>query len=227
MSFRFSPSAPRRRLPLPAGFALRYSSATVHHTQPRKHLLTKLRGALAVNGRTRPVIGPRNVAVFSQRNHGLNRKRHADLALAGCLVLGVVWHVGRAVKQLADAVAAVRADDAAVLCLGVLLDDVAKLANLDAGLDGLDGLVQALAGGLDDAHVVRVGLGAVANVVGLVEIGVVALVVEGHVNVEDVAVEEDALVGNAVADDFVDRRTAGLGEVVVVEGRRIRLKHGP
>lgn len=32
----------------------------------------------------------------------------------------------------------------------------------------------------------------------------VAVVVEGNVDIEDVAVDEDALVGDAVADNFVD-----------------------
>lgn len=113
-------------------------------------------------------------------------------------------HVWRAVEQLADAVATVCADDAAVLCLGVLFNNVSKLANLHTRLDGFDGLIQTLARSLNDAHVVWVGLGAVANVVRLVQVGVVALVVQGHINVEDIAVEEDALVGDTVADDLVN-----------------------
>lgn len=98
---------------------------------------------------------------------------------------------------------AVRPDHAAVLLLRHLLDDVAELADQHTGLDCLDRLVQALARCLDHAHVVRVRLGPVADVVRLVEVGVVALVVDGDVDVEDVAVEEEALVGNAVADDLV------------------------
>ncbi len=129
--------------------------------------------------------------------------------------------VGRAVEQLVDAVAAVRADDAAVLFLGDLFDNVAKLADQDTRLDRLDRLVQALARGLDNADIVRIGLGTVADVVRLVEIGMVPLVVECDVNVENISVQQDALVGDAVADDFVDRRATRLGEVVIVEGRRI------
>lgn len=177
--------------------------------------------ALAVNRRARPVIGPGNISVLAQGNHGLNRKRHAGLALSNRLVLGVVRHVGRAVEQLVDAVAAVGADDAAVLLLGHLFDNVAKLADQGTGLDCLDRLVQALAGGLDNADIVGVGLGSVTNVVRLVQVGVVALVVERDINVEDIAVEQDALIGDAVADDFVDRGATRLGEVVIVEGRRI------
>jgi hypothetical protein len=49
----------------------------------------------------------------------------------------------------------------------------------------------------------------------------VALVVDRDVDVKNVAVEQEALVRDAVADDLVGRGTTRLGEVVVVEGRRI------
>ena len=132
-------------------------------------------------------------------------------------------NVGRAVEGLVDAVADVGTDDAAAAALSVRLDHVAKVAEQSAGLDQLDSLRQALAGRLGDAHRVRVGLRLVADVVCLVEIAVVAFMVEGDVEVEDVAVDEDALVGNAVADDLVERCADGLGEEVVVQGRRVRV----
>lgn len=47
--------------------------------------------------------------------------------------------------------------------------------------------------------------------------------VDGDIDVEDVAVLEDTLVGNAVADDLVGRRAYGLGEVAVVQRRGITL----
>lgn len=106
-----------------------------------------------------------------------------------------------------DAVPAPVGHDAAVVELGVLLNDLAKVAERRAGLDELDGLVQALPRRLDDPDRVRVGLGALAHVVRLVHIGVVAPVVQGNVQVENVAIQQDALVGNAVADDLVWRST--------------------
>ena len=132
-------------------------------------------------------------------------------------------NVGRAVEDAVDAVADIGADDAAPPFLGVLLNHVAELADQRARLDVLDGLLEALAGRLGDADGVGVGLGPVADVVRLVEVAVVALVVEGHVQVDNVAIQQDALVGDAVADDLVDGRADRLGEVVVVEGRGVSL----
>jgi hypothetical protein len=46
---------------------------------------------------------------------------------------------------------------------------------------------------------------------------------ERYVYIDNVAIHERAAVGNAVADDFVDGRAYGLGEMIVVQRRRIAL----
>lgn len=53
----------------------------------------------------------------------------------------------------------------------------------------------------------------------------VAAAVEGDVEVDDVSVDEGALVGDAVADDFVEGGAEGLGELVVVQWRWVGLVH--
>lgn len=184
---------------------------------------TKLGSALSVNSGTGPVIGPCNITVFAQSNHGLNRKGHARLAFANRLVLGVVRNVGRAVEELVDTVTTVRANDTAVLGFGVLLNNVTEFTNESTGLNSLNSLVETLASAFNYANVIRVGLGAIANVVRLVKIGMVAVVVQSDVDVENVTVEQNSLIGNAVANDFVDGCTARLGEVVVVQRRWVRL----
>lgn len=127
-------------------------------------------------------------------------------------------HVGRAVEQSVDAVAAICPNDTAVLLLCHLLDDVTELADENTWLHSLDSLVKALARCLYDAHILGVSLGLVADVVRLVEVGMVSFVVEGNVDVEDVTVKQEALIGDTVADDLVGRSTAGLWKVVVVQG---------
>ena len=165
---------------------------------------TKLSSALSIDSSTGPVIGPRNIAVLAQSNHGLNCKSHARLALANRLILCVVRDVGRAVEQLVDAMATVCANDTTVLGLGVLLNDVAEFTDQGAGLDSLDSLVKTLTSAFDYADVIGVGLGAVTNVVGFVKIGMVTFVVQSDVDVEDVPIEQDSLIRNTVANDFVD-----------------------
>lgn len=185
--------------------------------------LTELGGPLAINGCAGPIVRPSDVSVLSEGNHGLDGEGHARFALANRLVLRVVRNVRRAVEELSNAMAAVGSNYTAVLLLGMLLDDVAKLSDQGAGLDGLDRLIQALSCSLNNADIIGVGLGLVANVVCLVQIRMVTLVIYRNINVENIAIQKHTLIGNTVADDFVHRGTAGLGEMVVVEWRRVRL----
>jgi hypothetical protein len=110
-------------------------------------------------------------------------------------------------EQLVDTVATVRPDDTAVLALCVLLNDIAILAEESAWLDKLDSLVQALSRSFRHTNGIRVCQRLVTDVVCLVQIAVEATVVESYVDVEDIAVLEDSLIGDAVANDFVDRCT--------------------
>ena len=119
-------------------------------------------------------------------------------------------------EEIVDAVAAVCFNDAAVLAFSVFFDDGARVAEGHARFDEGDGLVEAFAGGFDDADGGGVGAGEGADVVGFVEVAVEAGVVEGDVEVDDVAFEEETLVGDAVADYFVDGGADGFGEVDVV-----------
>jgi hypothetical protein len=186
--------------------------------------MLELRRPRPIDRHGSPVIRPRLVLVGTQRYHRLNRKRHARPTLAHRLVLPVMWHVRRTMEERIDSVPAVRLDDTEILRLRVFLDDVPELLDRHAGFDVRNGSVEALAGGFDEADVGGVGAGFVADVVGFVEVAVVAFVEEGNVEVEDVAVLEDAGVGDAVADDFVDGGAEGFGKVVVIEGGWVGLE---
>ena len=157
----------------------------------------------------------------AQRQHRLNSKRHAGLGNAGCLVMGIMRDVRRAVEVLVDSVAAVCAHNAELVGLGVLFNHIAKAAEKNTGLDGGDRLVKGLTGSLNQAHHIRVGLGLITNVVCLIEIRVQAIAVDGNVEVDDITVLKRALVRDTVANDLVNAGADTLGEVVVVEWRRV------
>lgn len=108
-------------------------------------------------------------------------------------------------------------DHGAVPGLGVFLDDVARVAEGHAGFDDVDGGDETLPRGFDDADIFRGGGGGGADVVCFVEIAVEAAVVEGYVEVQDIAVEEETRVGDAVADDFVGGGADGFGKEVVIK----------
>ena len=135
--------------------------------------------------------------------------------------MGIMRDVRRAVEVLVDSVTAVCAHNAELVGLGVLFNHIAKAAEKDTGLDGGDRLVKGLTGSLNQAHHIRVGLGLITNVVCLIEIRVQAIAVDGNVEVDDITVLKRALVRDTVANDLVNAGADTLGEVVVVEWRRV------
>ena len=180
--------------------------------------MLELRGLLAVRGDGGPLVGPGAVAPDAEVDHGLDGEDVARLHDARGLVLRVVGDVRRRVEQLADAVAAVRAHDGAVRGLGDALDGAADVAVHGARPDQVRAGHEALERGLDQVVVL---VRALADDERLVEVAVVAAVVDGDVDVDDVALLEGPQVGDAVADDLVHGRADGAGEVVVVERRRV------
>ncbi len=100
----------------------------------------------------------------------------------------------------------------------VRLDDAADDRQCAAGLDGLDRAHRRFVGALDEQPVL---LGHVAGQEGGVGVAVHAVDVGGDVDVDDVAVLDHRRVGDAVADDLVQRRAAGLRETLVAQRRRV------
>jgi len=124
-----------------------------------------LRSARPILRRTRPIIRPRLISIRAQADHGLNGEARAGLGDTDGFVFRVVRHVGRAVEELVDAVAAVGFDDGAVTGFGMFFDGAAGLAEEHARFDEFDGFGEALAGSFDNADGFRVGEGFGADVV--------------------------------------------------------------
>ena len=141
----------------------------------------------------------------------------ADFHRARLVVL-VVQDVGVGVEDRADAVPAELAHRRVAVRRDRLLDyradarvGLARLAVVDCRLPAVVGHLDELASRVVDlAHQER-----------LRAVPVIAAVVAGHVDVDDVAVAQNTSVWDAVADDLIDRGAARLGEAVVVQRARI------
>lgn len=103
----------------------------------------------------------------------------------------------------------------------MLLNDVSKVSEENSGLRNLDCLVETLPCCFDNADRICICFCFIPNIVSLVQITMIALVVQCHVDVEYVAIKQDPLVRDAMTDDLVGRRTYRLGEMVVIEWRRV------
>lgn len=107
------------------------------------------------------------------------------------------------VEELIDAVATIRLDHAAVPALSMLLDHRPWISEEHARLHKGDGLIQTLASSFRHPNRVGFGSSSITDVVGFVEISMKALVIQGDVDIDDIAIEQDALVRDAMTDDLV------------------------
>lgn len=107
--------------------------------------------------------------------------------------------VRRGVEKLIDAMTTVGLDDTAVSTLGVLLDHVSRISEQHAGFDDLNGLEEAFTRCFNDSHRLGVGSCLVAHIICLIQVAMEAFVVQGDVEIEDIAIQEDSLIRYAVA----------------------------
>ncbi|CAJ6303506.1 Uncharacterised protein [Burkholderia pseudomallei] len=186
-----------------------------------------LRGQAAVAGLDGPLVGHRADVALAGVDHRLDREDHARLELDARARAPVVDDLRVLVEHRADAVTAVFAHDAVALRFRMLLDRVADVAEMRAGPHLVDAEPHAFVGGLhealredralaDDEHPARVAEIAVLD--------------DGDVDVQRVAVLERLLARDAVADHVVDRRADRLRERriagrLVVERRGHRALH--
>lgn len=89
------------------------------------------------------------------------------------------------------------------------------------GLYELNRLVQTFTARLHDPHAVGIRKRFITDVVCLVQVAVETAMVQRHVNVDDVAVNQASPIRDPVADDLVDGRADGLWKTVVIERRGV------
>src|SRR5690606_29055751 len=165
----------------------------------------------------RPAVGEELHFAPPRVDHRLDRDRHARNELLARAGTPVVQYLRILVKDAADAVAAILADDREALALDVALDRVPDVAEPGARPDRADAAPHALEGHArepfaddrrlpDEEHAAGVAVKAVFD--------------DRDVDVQDVAAFQHAIARNAVTDDVVDRGADRLREAAIVERRR-------
>lgn len=140
-------------------------------------LLTKLCCPFAVRRSVCPIIRPTNFSIAAQGQNRLNRECHPRFTSSYSLVLRVVGDPRRRVKLRIDTVAAPSFNNGKVPRGCVLLNDLAELSNRHTRFYDLDCHVQGLPRCFNKSYRVRVSSGLVTNIVGLIQVGVIAAVV--------------------------------------------------
>ena len=174
-----------------------------------EHFVFPLGGEFAVFGDYGPAVVEDAQVAFALVNHGFDGEDHAGLQHGAGASFAVVDDLRVFVEAAADTVAAKFLHHGITGVFGDLLAGIADVAEGDAGLHNLDTGHHALVGDVDQALRLRADGAHGIHAAG---IAVEAVFFDGDVDVEDVAVFQGFVVGNAVADNVVYGGAAGFGE---------------
>ena len=152
-------------------------------------------------------------------DHRLDGEEHAFAQRNAFARPAEMQHVGGVVEDPAETMTAEIANHRTALGLGIGLDGVADIAQGGAGLDHGDAAHHGLVGDLDQAPRLERDI---ADEKHAARIAVPAVDDGGDVDIEDIAVPQPLVAGNAVADHMVDRGADRFGKTAVVERRRDR-----
>ena len=162
----------------------------------------ELGGATTVGGDRSPAVVPQAGPPGTDGDHRLDGEGHPRLDDVGQPGIVVVADLQIGVELLADPVTDEVPHNAEPVRLGMGLDRPADLVERPARLCRFDAPLQALPGDVDKPPGQLVDL---ADEEGGVGVAVDTLLEKGDVEIDDVAVCQGPIVGNAVADHFVYR----------------------
>ena len=177
-----------------------------------------------VFGHDCPAVGQFFDVRLAGIDHRFNREDHALFELEAGARFTVMEHLGIFVEVLADAMATEFPNHGVAVFLRVRLDGMADIAERRAGSDCIDTFPEALKG--DVAETLGQGRN-LANGKHPARVAIPAILNHRDVQIDDIALFELLVAGNAMADLVIDRGADrfGVGRVarwLVVEGCRDR-----
>lgn len=89
----------------------------------------------------------------------------------------------------------------------VLFDDLAKFSDRYTWFDYRNGHVQGLPRRFNESNRVRVRSSLVTNVVSLIQVGMISAMVDRNVEIENVPIKKNSLIGDTVAYNLIWRCT--------------------
>jgi hypothetical protein len=181
--------------------------------------MLELRGQRPVAGYRCPAIIQHLAGIFADIDHRLDGEEHAGAQLRAGAGAAGVDDFGGVVEHLPQTVAAEIADHRIAVGFGVALDRVGDIAHAVARFRLLDAQHHAFIGDLNQLARLDRGLADQIHAAG---VAVPAIDDHGHVNIDDIALVELLVAGDAVADNMVDRGAAAVRETAIAERRRDR-----
>ena len=178
----------------------------------------ELRRAPPVLGHRRPAVRPDVIVDRAQGEHGLDGKRHPGFHDRVAVRVVVVRHDQARMERPADSVPGEVPHHPVAEPPGVRLDHPADGVQRAAGRDGADAAHHRLVRALDQQPRLLVHVSGQERRVG---VPVYAAEVRGDVNVDDVAVVDQRVIGDPMADHLVQRGAQRLRVTAVAERARV------
>ena len=151
---------------------------------------------------------------FTGVEHGLNGEDHAGLKLHALSRITVVQDLRLIMVDLADAMAAVLADHAEAFFFGQRLDRMANVTQGRARAHHTNSGAHGVVGGFHQVTCLRIGFADEVHAAG---IAIPAILDHGDVDIDDIAVLEWHGIGDAMADNFIDRGTDSFRKAVIAD----------
>ncbi len=167
-----------------------------------------------VLGYDRPAVAKLLYMAFAGIDHGFDGEGHAGFQFEAGMGFAVVQNLGVVVVNTADAVAAVFAHHRVAAAFGQRLDGMTDIAKMGAGAHLFNAGLQAVVGGLDQTPGLDRGLTHEVHAAG---IAMEVVFDEGDVDVDDIAVGEPFVAGDAMAHHLIDRGAHRFGETPIAD----------
>lgn len=172
-----------------------------------RSIRTELSRSFAIHGNICPLIWPIDFPIAAQSQDRLNGERHARFTSSHSLVLGVVRDPRGRVELRVDTMATPSLDNGKSPRGCVLFDDLAKFSDRYTWFDNRNGHVQGLPRRFNESDRVRIRSSFVTNVVSLIQVGMISTVVDRNVEIENVPIKKNSLIGDTVAYNLIWRCT--------------------
>ena len=149
-------------------------------------------------------------------DHGFDGKDHASFQFHASAGFAVVQHLRVLVEFLAHAVPTIFAYNGKTLFFSVLLNGMAHITQGGAGFDLINTQPHAFISGFSQAAGQDAGLTHVVHTAGVTK---PAVLNDGDVHIQNVAIFQHFIAGNAVTDNVVDGGANGAWKGWVARGR--------
>ena len=172
---------------------------SLHPVRRHEQSVLKLRRSLPIGRRGGPIVRPREALGRPLADHGLDREGVSRGHPAVGLRIAVVEYVGVGVKDRPDAVAAELLHRGEAAGDDVILDDGPDVLVVVAWFDEVHRLDPTIVRGLDEIPPGLIGLAGHEH---LRTVSVIPVQVARDVDVDDIALGQFSVVGDAVANDW-------------------------